>query len=124
MTKLLRALGLSLAGGLTIAPHFFSVLAACVANQVDTAIGCVPTEPGLFASFILKWAVGIGGGLAFLLILSGVFEVITSSGDPEKLSNGKDTITSAVVGLLFIIFAIIILRIIGVDILGIPGFGI
>ena len=43
--------------------------------------------------------------------------IVISAGDPEKMQAGKEMITSAVSGLLIIIFAVFILRVIGVDIL-------
>lgn len=87
-----------------------------------TAIGCVPTEPTALIQGILKVAVGAGGGIAFLLMLSGVFQLITSQGNPEALKKGSEQIQSAIIGLLFIIFSVILLKIIGVDILSIPDF--
>ncbi len=46
---------------------------------------------------------------------------MASSGNPEKVQAAREQLTSAVVGLLFIIFSITILQVIGVDILHIPG---
>ncbi len=89
---------------------------------VWTALGCVHTTPELFVGQLLTWVMGIGGGLAFLLIVFGGFKVLTSGGDPEHLNDGKEIIVSALTGLLLIIFSVILLRIIGVDILQIPGF--
>ena len=67
----------------------------------------------------MTFVIGIGGGLAFLMMLLGAFQMLTSAGNPETLQAGKDRLTSAVIGLLFIIFAVLLLQIIGVDILGI-----
>jgi len=89
---------------------------------VWTAIGCLPTESGEFITKLLQAGSGIAGGIAFLLIVIGGFQIITSMGNPEKLNEGKELITAAIVGLLFIVFSIFLLRLIGVDILGIPGF--
>jgi hypothetical protein len=89
---------------------------------VLTAIGCVPTEPKALIQGLVKIAVGAGGGIALLLMVWGAFQMITSAGNPETLKKGKDTFTSAIVGLLFAIFSILILQIIGVQILAIPGF--
>jgi len=87
---------------------------------IDTAIGCIPfTSTGSFAKFFLQWALGIGGGIAFLLIVFAGFQIMTSSGNPERLQAGKELLTSAVSGLILLIFAIFVLRIIGVDLLGI-----
>ncbi len=88
-----------------------------------TALGCLPTSPTGFIEWFLKSVIGIAGGIAFLLILYGGFQVLTSGGDPEKLNNGKDIIVSAIAGVLMIVFSVILLKIIGVDILQIPGFG-
>jgi len=87
-----------------------------------TALGCLPTEPADFVAWLLSAAIKIGGGIAFLLMLYGGFQIMTSTGNPEKLSQGKSIITSAVIGLLFIIFAVLLLKIIGIDIFQLPGF--
>lgn len=92
-------------------------------TQIETGLGCIPTkETTNFIAWILKFAIGIGGGIAFILMLIGVFQIITSSGDPERLKAGKELITSALIGLLMIIFSLFLLQLIGVQILQIPGF--
>jgi hypothetical protein len=88
-----------------------------------TALGCIQTDPKQFIGQILGIGVGIGGGIAFLLILFGGFQILMSAGNPEKLNAGKELITSAITGLLIIIFSLFILRLIGFNIFGIPGFG-
>lgn len=91
---------------------------------LNTAIGCIPIQDtNSFLGFILKWAIGIGGGIAFLLIVYAGFMIMTSSGNPERIKAGQELLTSAIAGLILLIFSIFILKIIGVDILGIPGFG-
>lgn len=47
--------------------------------------------------------------------------IITSQGDPRRLQSGKELLTAAIAGLLLVIFSVLILRVIGVNILGIPG---
>lgn len=102
---------------------------SCTANPPDgrgpafkTAIGCVHTNPAEFVKDLMKFVIGIGGGLAFLMMLLGAFQMLTSAGNPETLKAGQDRLTSAVIGLLFVIFSILLLQIIGVGILNIPGF--
>jgi len=56
-------------------------------------------------------------------MLFGSFLVIISSGNPDKAKAGHELITAAISGLLFIIFSLLILELIGVKILNIPGFG-
>lgn len=93
-------------------------------NGIDTAIGCIPiTDTNLFIGFILRWAIGIGGGIAFLLIVYSAFMIMTSQGNPERLKAGQELLTSAIAGLIMLIFSVFILRVIGVDILKLPGFG-
>lgn len=100
----------------------------CLANNgkegINTAIGCIPIENSdALIGFILRWAIGVGGGIAFLLIVLAGFQITTSSGNPDKLKAGQELMTSAIAGLILLIFSVFILRIIGVDILGLPGFG-
>jgi hypothetical protein len=87
---------------------------------IYSAIGCIPieTNPALW-KFILRWAIGIAGGIAFLLILYAGFLLITSAGHPKKIQAGKELLISAITGLILLIFAVWLLRIIGADILGI-----
>ena len=86
-------------------------------SGVKTGLGCLSTNPQILVNTILPWAIGIGSGIAFLLGLYGALMIVISAGDPEKMQAGKEMITSAVSGLLIIIFAVFILKFIGVDIL-------
>lgn len=91
---------------------------------IDTALGCIPTENLTeFVKWFLRWAIGIGGGIAFLLILWSGFQIMTSSGNPDKLKAGQEQLTATISGLLFLLFSVFLLRLIGLDILQLPGFG-
>jgi len=91
---------------------------------IMTALGCIPTKDTTqFVGWILGSAIKIAGGIAFLLIIFGAIKVLTSSGNPEAVKAGQEMITSALMGLLFIIFSLFLLELIGVKILQIPGFG-
>jgi len=90
---------------------------------VQTAIGCIPFTANGFIEKVFPIFISFGGAIAFLLILFGGIQMMTSAGNPEKLAGGKELIVSAITGLLLIIFSIFILRVIGYDILHIPGFG-
>lgn len=94
----------------------------CPTDKITTALGCVPT--GNFSDFVgwlLKRLIGISGGIAFLLVIFGGFKILTSAGNPKGIQAGSEIISSALIGLLFIIFSIFLLELIGVKILGIPG---
>jgi hypothetical protein len=89
---------------------------------IDTAIGCIPiTGDNVFTAYLLTWGIGIGGGIAFLLIIYSAFLLITSAGNPERLQAGRELLLAALAGLIMLIFSVYILRVIGVDILRIPG---
>jgi len=86
-----------------------------------TSLGCIPNDPPKLVGWILGLGSGIAGGIAFLLILFGASQIVMSGGVPEKIAAGKEVITSAVIGLVFIFVSVLVLKIIGVQILGIPG---
>ncbi len=89
---------------------------------VLTAIGCISGNVGKLTATFLRIGIGIAGGLAFLLIIFGGLRIILSSGHPEAMMEGREIVTSAIVGLLLIIFSVFLLRFISVDVLKLPGF--
>lgn len=92
---------------------------------VETAIGCIPVEDSNdFMAWILRWAIGMGGGIAFLLIIYSGFIIMTSRGDPKRLTAGQELLTSAIMGLILLIFSVFLLKIIGVNLLDIKGFAL
>ena len=97
----------------------------CNGNEndgINTALGCIQVGSGNeLVATILKISLGVGGGIALALILYGVFIITTSAGMPDKLKAGKEIITSAIVGLIFIILSVFLVNLIGINILGIPG---
>ena len=91
---------------------------------VWTSLGCIYTNPRSFIQEIVAgWGIGIAGGFALLCIIYAAFQIQTSQGNPEKLKKAQEMITSCIMGLMLIIFSVFILRLIGVTILQIPGFG-
>jgi hypothetical protein len=55
-----------------------------------------------------------------LIVIAGFF-IITSSGDPRRAKAGKELLTSAIIGILMIIFSVFLLDVIGIRILHLPG---
>ena len=95
----------------------------CPDDHIDTAIGCIPIyDSAAIAAFFYRWGISIAGGIALILIVYAGYMINSSSGDPRKLQAGKELLTAAVLGLLLLVFAAYILRVIGVDIIQIPGF--
>lgn len=89
-----------------------------------TAIGDIKTSPGGFVESIMQFVLTLAGGIAVLLIMISGYRLIASQGNPEKLQGAREQLTAAIVGLLFVIFAVVILETIGFNILGLPGFGL
>src|SRR3972149_6459757 len=69
-------------------------------SDVFTALGCIPTDPAELVKWILGWSIAMGSGIAFLLALWGGVTIVLAGGNPEKINEGKEVITSAVSGLL------------------------
>lgn len=93
------------------------------ATGIWTGIGCLNTDLGaLVREKITGTFVGIGGAMALLCIMYAAFVLQTSRGNPERIKKAKEMLRACITGLLLIIFSVLILKVIGVDILRIPGF--
>jgi hypothetical protein len=91
-------------------------------DKYYTDFGCLSTKPGEFAAQISSFFFSIVGGIAFLYFIYGAFLVATSRSQPGKLNHGKRVIYGSIVGLLFALSAVLIIRFISSG-LGIPGLG-
>jgi hypothetical protein len=89
---------------------------------VNSALGCIKTTPQSLVSTAVSLATGLAGGVALMLMVFGAFQMITSSGNAEKLKDGRERFVAAALGLTFVALSILLLQIIGVDILNLPGF--
>lgn len=99
---------------------------SCGSKGIDTAIGCLDVldkSQDTFLATLLRWAVGIGGGIAFLLIVYAGFMIMTAAGNPERLKAGQELLTSAISGLILLVLSIFVLKVIGIDILGLGSLG-
>lgn len=97
----------------------------CEGTGINTAIGCINVLGGrdAFLGQLLGWAIGVGGGIAFLLIVYAGFMIMTSSGNPERLKAGQELLTSAISGIILLVFSVLVLNLIGVKILNLGQFG-
>ena len=91
-------------------------------TSVNTAFGDIPINVTSAISAIFAVLLSFSGGIVLLIIIFAGYRIMTSGGDQEKLKGAREMLTAGIIGLLFIIFSVTILRIIGVDILHIPGF--
>lgn len=94
----------------------------CNGTSCDTAIGTIGTTPEGFINGLFAKILGIVGGIAVLLIIISGYRLMASQGNPEKVQGAKEQLTAAIIGLLFVIFSLVILQVIGYDILRLPGF--
>lgn len=86
-----------------------------------SGLGNVTTDPEDVINFIIKLAIGVGGGIALVMIIFGGYLIMTNPNNPDKMQQGKSLITNAIIGLLLMIFSIAILNIIDHNVIGIPG---
>lgn len=97
----------------------------CMSKEggIWSGIGCIRGDFRRFVQeTVLGYGVGIAGSLALLCILYAAFSIQTSRGNPEQIKKAQELLTSCIMGLLLIIFSVFILRIIGVNLLRLPGF--
>lgn len=96
---------------------------ACVdQGGVWTAVGCIKTKRNDIVTSFLTIAISLSGGVILLRLLQASFMLSTSQGEPNKVKEAQEVFTSSFAGLLFVLFSIVILNVIGVKILQIPGF--
>lgn len=110
--------------GLSYAPHAVT-LAQSPAAQADapedmcdaqgnceTEIGMITIEPSGVVNTVLNYSLVLGGSLALLLIIYGGFKLVTSAGNAREISNGKEIIQYAIIGLLLIVFSVTLVRVV------------
>lgn len=88
---------------------------------VVTAFGNISTTPTAFVTRIYGIILAFSGGIAVLLLMRAGYRIMTSQGNPEALKDGREQATATVIGLLFLIFAFVLLQVIAYDLLRIPG---
>ncbi|MBE2287909.1 MAG: hypothetical protein IAE95_00040 [Chitinophagaceae bacterium] len=89
-----------------------------------TALGCIYPDLKSFIQYqVFGFGIGIAGTVALGCIIYSAFLMQTSAGEPEKITKAQELMTSCIIGLIVVIFSVFILRVIGVDILRIPGMG-
>jgi len=90
---------------------------------VWTALGCFSSDLStVIKEKVFGWGVGLAGIISLFCIIYAAFQIQTSAGNAEKVKKAQELLTSCIMGLMLIIFSVFILKLIGVDILKIPGF--
>ena len=60
---------------------------------------------------LIPFVVGIAAGIAVLMIIIGGIQIIFSGGEPGKITEGRQRITAAIIGLLILVFSAAILHV-------------
>ena len=74
----------------------------------------VPTLKGLEAVFsnVVSVVLGLSGVVLFIMLIVGGFKYLTAGGDPKALEAAKGTLSHAILGLVVLVLAFIILKVI------------
>lgn len=80
------------------------------------------TDIGSLVSILLNNAIVIAGiVLIFLIVIAGI-QMISGSGDPQKMDRARQVLTAGILGFILVVAAYFIVRLVesslGVDILG------
>ncbi len=94
---------------LKLAPY---VLAETLSTYKDTDVATIGSLEILFKNAV-KTVVSLAAVGIFLMFIAGGFSFLFSGGDQKKLEQAKGTLTNAIIGLVVIVCAYLILRIIG-----------
>lgn len=95
---------------------------SCLTAEVQTDLGCIPTDPIPFVAKFYSIGLGLIGGISLLFIIYGGYIILMSQGNPTEVAKGKGFIGYAIAGLLLAIFGYVFIQIVIVDVLHIPGF--
>jgi len=115
------SLGVGCSGGSTSSKA--PPLSLCQNGICKTALGDLPTSLPALLTRVFSIALSIAGVVALGLIIASGYRLMISQGNPEQVKGAREQLTAAIIGLLFIIFSLVILQVIGFNILRIPGFG-
>ena len=59
---------------------------------------------------MLRWALGVGGGIALFMISVSAIRIMTVRGDQRRLQDARETLTAAVMGLVLILLSVFLVR--------------
>jgi hypothetical protein len=87
--------------------------------QITDGYGHINPAFGLndLVKYIYNIFTMIGGLAAFAMVVKGGILWLTSTGNPTKINEAKGQITSALIGLIFLLGSYIILKVLNPDIL-------
>ncbi len=87
------------------------VIAEELSTYKDTGVATIGSLEDLFRNFV-KTVISLSAVALFLMFIVGGFSFMFSSGDQKKLDQARGTLTNAVIGLVVIVCAYLIIRVI------------
>ncbi|MCL5003910.1 MAG: hypothetical protein M1352_01410 [Patescibacteria group bacterium] len=98
-----------------------AALAAYTSGRVDTTLFAFP-DLGSFIQTLVRAIIIISGLAAFIFLVMGGFQYLTSGGDKVAAQSARDRITYAILGLAIVAGSIAVIQVLGavfgVNILG------
>ncbi|HSA83864.1 MAG TPA: hypothetical protein VLF20_03175 [Patescibacteria group bacterium] len=91
-------------------------------QEINTAFGVIKTSPEGFIEILFGVLLAASGAIAVLLLMRAGYQIMTARGNPEGIKEGREKIVAVILGLMFLVFSVVFLEVIGVDLLRIPGF--
>lgn len=89
----------------------------CVGGVLPSKIDAtdVATLQGIECAFsnLISVVLALAGIVVFVMLVLGGFKYMTSGGDPKATESAKGTVTHAIFGLVILIFAYVVLVLIG-----------
>jgi len=87
-------------------------------GAIWTELGCIDPSPAGVVTRIFQIALGIMGGVAVVRFIQ--IALVYQSNNPDKIAQGPQMIISLVGGIIMLILGIIVLKFLGINILGLP----
>lgn len=88
---------------------------------VKSQLGEIPSMGNNAFKMIVEWfmyiCLGVGGAISVLSIIYGAYLIMFSGGDPYKIKEGKEILTAAIAGFLFVGLSTALIRILGGSVL-------
>lgn len=101
---------------------FFGLIAQTREFKGNEVIDGVPTIKGFEAIFenIISVVLSLGAIALFIMLISAGFKFLTSGGDPKAAEGAKNTITTAIAGIVLLVlsylFLVFIKEFTGIDV--------
>lgn len=102
--------------------HLAQIDFGSLENKATPSLG--GTDLGNIISKLLPYIFPLAGIVLLLYLLFAGFQFLTSAGDPKKVEQAKERLTSALIGFAIVFAAYWIVQIVGIVLgLGSTGFG-